>query len=93
MRKLPSQDAQVLCVELAVQLHAVLAVESMVDQLAIRVDFVEDRIGVGTLTGSKGYHFKVPAHSLQKTYRKWSNRNVSLFCGLVKSQVDLHVVS
>lgn len=69
-----------------------LAIESMLDQLTIRVDLVEDRISVGTFTCSKGDYLKVLAHSLKETNSKRSNRDICFFYGLIECQVDLHVL-
>lgn len=90
--EIPVDDAKIFGVDLIVQLDTMLSVESMLDVLPIRVNFIEDGIGVAFLTGREGYNFEILFASFQKTDRIRPQRNIYLLEAVVDRDVDLNVI-
>lgn len=72
-------DGEVLCVDVLLEADAVLAVETVLDELVLEVEFVENCVSIGAFTGSKGNYLEVLSSSFEETEGVWPDRHIPLF--------------
>lgn len=61
-----------------------VAIQSVMNEGAIGVDFVEDGIGIAALAGSESHYFEVPAHSLEEADGEGTDSHEALLVCLVE---------
>jgi hypothetical protein len=73
-----AEDTKVLDVD-PLDIDTVLAVESVVDELLLWVEIVQNNVRVALVTGSEHDHLEVLVNGLQALKRSWSNVNPSVY--------------
>lgn len=92
LRNVPIYYPQILGVDSLVQFDAVGAVQPVGNQFFLRVEFVQNGIGVELLAGSEDDDFEVFAHALQETQGVGTQSDVDSLQTAFAVDVDFEVV-